>query len=119
MINLDGGRLTLQNVHLDFTLPQEPADRWSLFELSHAEGLSFQQCTITIRNESEGFDRPTASIINVRAGLADGAGMMKDTMPRPMEIDVRQSIFRGEASFLAFADARPVEMRADNVLMAI
>jgi hypothetical protein len=120
MVNVDGGQLIWHNIHLDFALPAGSSDHWSLFELSHAEALSFQQCTLTVRNSGESFG-PTASMIHVRPGLADGSGMMKDAMPalKPVEIEARQSIFRGEAGFLRFAGARPVAVQLENTLLAL
>jgi serine/threonine-protein kinase len=120
MIHVDGGQLVWHNIDLDFTLPSGTSDHWSLFELSHAEALSFQQCTLTVRSIGESFT-PTASMIHVRPGLADGSGMMKDAMPalRPVEIQARQSIFRGEAGFLRFAGSRPVDVQLENTLLAV
>jgi hypothetical protein len=119
MIHIDGGQLSLHNVHLDFTLPRDTGDRWSLFELNHADALSFQQCTVTIRS-ADSFG-PSASMINVRPGLADASGMMKDAMPtlKPVEIEARYSIFRGEATFLTFAGQRPIDLQLENVLLAL
>jgi len=120
MVNIDGGQLTLDNVHFDFTLPSDVSDRWSLFEVSRADALSLQSCSVTVRNSGAGFDRPSASMIDVRASLADGAGMMKDMAPpKKLEIEVRDSVFRGEATFLHFAAAQPIELRADNALLAL
>jgi hypothetical protein len=120
MVNVDGGQLIWHNIHLDFALPKGASDHWSLFELSHAEALSFQQCTVTVRGAGESFS-PTASMIYVRPGLADGSGMMKDAMPtlKPVEIEARQSIFRGEAGFLRFAGSRPVDVQLENTLLAL
>jgi serine/threonine protein kinase len=121
MVNLDGGQLTLHNVRLGFTLPRDMTDHWSLFEVGHADELRFQGCIVTVRNAGQGANRPTATMINVRAGLADGSGMMQDAMPvaEPVKIVAEQSIFRGEATFLQFAKARPVELRLEKVLIAL
>jgi serine/threonine protein kinase len=120
MVNVDGGQLIWNNIHLDFVLPRDSSDHWSLFELSHAEALSFLQCTLTVRGSGESYG-PTASMIHVRAGLADGSGMMKDAMPtlKPVEIEARQSIFRGESGFLRFAGSRPVDLRLEHTLLAL
>jgi hypothetical protein len=120
MVNVDGGQLIWNNIHLDFVLPRDTSDRWSLFELSHAEALNFLQCTLTVRGSGESYS-PTASMIYVRPGLADGSGMMKDAMPalKPVEIEARQSIFRGEAGFLRFAGSRPVDVRLEHTLLAL
>jgi serine/threonine-protein kinase len=120
MVNVDGGQLIWNNIHLDFVLPRDTSDHWSLFELSHAEALSFLQCTLTIRGSGDSYS-PTASMIRVRPGLADGSGMMKDAMPtlKPVEIEARQSIFRGESGFLRFAGSRPVDLRLEHTLLAL
>jgi serine/threonine-protein kinase len=120
MVQVDGGQLIWHNIHLDFVLPTDTSDAWSLFELSHAEALSFQQCTVTVRGAGEGFS-PTASMIHVRPGLADGSGMMKDAMPtlKPVEIEARQSVFRGESGFLRFGGARPVDLQLENTLLTL
>jgi serine/threonine-protein kinase len=121
MISVDGGQIAFHNVHFDFTPPAESSDHWSLFDLNHAEGLRLSGCTVTVRNTSQSFDRPTAGMINVRAGLAENAGMMKDAFParRPLEIQVRQSVFRGEAGFLRFGEGQPIELTAENMLFAL
>jgi serine/threonine-protein kinase len=121
MINLDGGRLTLHNIRFMLTVPRDMSDHWSLFEVGHADDFRLEGCVVTVRNLSQASGRSTATMINVRAGLADGSGMMQDAMPvaEPVNIVAEQSIFRGEATFLRFAKARPVDARLENVLVAV
>jgi hypothetical protein len=103
------------------TVPRDMSDHWSLFEVGHADDFRLEGCVVTVRNLSQASGRSTATMINVRAGLADGSGMMQDAMPvaEPVNIVAEQSIFRGEATFLRFAKARPVDARLENVLVAV
>ena len=121
MVNLDGGQLALHNVQLSFTIPRDVTGEWSLFEVGHADELRFQGCVLTVRNVGQASGRAGATMIHVRAGLADGSGMMQDSMPvvEPVEIVAEQTIFRGDATFLRFARFRPVELRLEKTLVAV
>jgi serine/threonine-protein kinase len=123
MVSIDGegGHLTLADVRIVLTLPRGASDHWSMFELGHTDGLRLENCAVTVRNNGTASDRPTATIVDVRAGLADGAGMMQDSMPQAAAVKVAalQSIFRGGATFLRFAKSRPVELRVENSLVAL
>lgn len=130
LIAVAGGELRLQNLQIELELPATlPAiERWTLFELRRADALRMQGCLATIRNARSGAslsDRRLAhfsnvSFIDVQSAPATGAMRSPDAtaMRKPVEIDVRQSMFRGEATWLRDADAEPMEVRFENSVLS-
>jgi serine/threonine protein kinase len=128
-----GGRLTMVGLEIVFDVPSPqdfPANRWSLFELQHAEYLGLERCVLTINNASADGEAYHPNVALLGTSLPPGA---PSTMNMPMntegaaplpsveaaEVWLEHSIVRGEASLLRASELQPVSLHWNDGLLAV
>lgn len=121
MVVLRGGTLYLHNVRLEYEPPQRASGRLSFFELTDADEFHLQDSSVTVRSLASVLDRPAVDVIRVTPGVASSAtNMMKETAPRkPVRIDVKRSIVRGEANFIRSLEGEAVDVNFENSVAAL
>ena len=108
MLQVLGGKLSIQGVHFRVELPYAPAEGWSLFYLNQAKELSLVRCTLTIRNDY----RSEAAFFHVQGPQSSSMMMPDDDMPvvsRP-SITLESCIARGQATFVRETDGLPCKL---------
>jgi eukaryotic-like serine/threonine-protein kinase len=126
MLTVAGGILTLINVSLELEIPRPiPSDRWALIEAQRAELLRLERCTLTIRNASESQLAYHQGVSFLEVTAPPGEGMMMDdaTAPLPppappVNIQLQNSIARGEAVFLRSPGQQSISLLWENGLLA-
>ena len=126
MIHVDGGRLALEWLDLEFDVPKlDGADRWSLVQLGGEDRLRMADCTMTIRAAGEGresFEAGLASFIEIDsdsalpppAAAGSGSG---EAMPKVVPIVLENCIARGEATLLRMPQSVRVDFAWTNGLL--
>ena len=125
MFNVADGELTLSGIALELDVPRGvPADSWSLFKIGAGEEVTFEKCSLTIRNASDqqtarhpevAFFRLVPST-GIEIAVADGpAG---NGMPPRARIELHDCLARGEAVFLRAEDPQPIDVDWRNGLLA-
>jgi hypothetical protein len=113
---------------LEFNVPSPqdlPTDRWSLFDLQHAEHLGLDRATVTVRNASA--DGPSYHLDAAVFGMSlppGTAAMMNDDMPMasvpdPVDLRLDHCLVRGEATLLRAAEAQSATLVWENGLLAV
>lgn len=133
MASVVGGHLTMVGLEIVFDVPSPqdfPANRWSLFELQHAEYLGLERCVLTINNASADGEAYHPNVALLGTSLPPGA---PSTMNMPMNTDgaapmpavaaaevwLEHSIIRGEASLLRASELQPVSLHWNDGLLAV
>jgi len=127
-----GGRLTMVGLEIGFDVPspQEfPADRWSLFELQHAEYLGLERCVLTVNNASSDGKAYHPNVALLATSLPPGAPSMNMPMAtegappapaaEPVEIWLEHCVVRGETSLLRSAEMQPITLHWNDGLLAV
>ncbi len=119
MFALIGSRLELANVQIEFDLARElPSDRWALFEMGQGEKLRLANCGLTIRNAADRRAAYHQEVAFFRLQAAPGSELLIDGEPGettgPVEIELVDSVARGEADLLRVEDLRPVRLDWTN-----
>ncbi len=78
MLTVRDGQLALHQLHFEFDAPSESTERWALFELSSADSLRLQNCTVTVRNAVAEVYGPTVAVVEVRRGASVEPGTVRD-----------------------------------------
>lgn len=117
MFSVAGGELTLRGLAWELDLPRDDPADWTLFETRRCERLVLDNCTLTVRGQSE--FAPRAAFIDVKAAPStssmDVAG--GDGEEHVVEIQLRNCVARGEAAFLRDNDLQSVQLRWENGLL--
>ncbi|RLS51582.1 MAG: serine/threonine protein kinase [Planctomycetota bacterium] len=111
MITVTSGGLTLFDIDLIFRVPRgRAANRWSLFSLQHAKNLTLRGVSVTLENAQR---QQPATVFEIRSASATGTDrLMPDGMMKgPIQIQISQSIFRGEAD--GFRMDESIELQVD------
>jgi hypothetical protein len=117
--------LNLINVALELDFPPlVPADTWTLVETQRAD-VRLERCSLTIRNASESAAAYQKGVAFIRTTPAPGEKSMMMTDPvvpppeaRPISLELRDCIVRGEAVFLRTVDTHPINLSWHNGLLA-
>ena len=125
MFSLTGTRLTISGVALELNVPRQvPADSWTMFEMSRADQIVLEDCSLTIRNSFNATaDRQTAfhtdvAVFRLKSMLTGGA--LLDGGPatsRRASLRIEDCVVRGEAVVLRVEDVQPVELTWTNGLL--
>jgi hypothetical protein len=121
MVTVRGGQLALHQIHFELDVPSDSTQRWSLFELTDADSLRLQSCSVTIRNAGEEAYAPAMSVIELRRGTTLEAGATREAAKArtPLGVDINQSIIRGEAILFHSPEGEPAKIRIVDSLIAL
>ncbi|MEZ6118462.1 MAG: serine/threonine-protein kinase [Pirellulaceae bacterium] len=118
MIQLDGGHLRLESVHLEMKVPTTELDgAWSLMEATQESKITLHTCSLTIRNtDDEGADSwlDDVAFVRVRPGAMDAPS--DNGMSTTMEVRLQDCIVRGQANLLRSNIGVPVRLNWQNGL---
>ncbi|MCA9200286.1 MAG: serine/threonine protein kinase [Planctomycetales bacterium] len=118
MIQLDGGHLRLESVHLEMKVPTTELDgAWSLIEATQESKVTLHTSSLTIRNtDDEGADSwlDDVAFIRVRPGVTDAPS--DNGMSATMEVRLQDCIVRGQANLLRADIGVPVRLNWQNGL---
>jgi serine/threonine-protein kinase len=121
MLTLSNCEMTFENVTMEFRVPREiAASRWTFFEIIDNAKLTFNNCVLTVRNDSVDHTTYHQDVAFFRSivpplGL-DTYGSDKQT---PLEITMNDSVLRGEATVFHTEIERDVNLSFNNVFVAI
>lgn len=114
MFSLNGGRLTLVGVEFEMQLPADvPSDSWSVVEISNAEAVQLERCTLTVTQTLDDPAIKTAFFRLDQSPILLGG----DNQPK-CEIDLQDCIARGEADLLRLKGTVPLTLQWSNGLLA-
>ncbi|MDR3110362.1 MAG: serine/threonine protein kinase [Planctomycetaceae bacterium] len=121
MLTLSNCEMTFENIAIEFRVPREiAASRWTFFEIIDNAKLTFNNCVLTIRNDSldhTTYHQDVAFFRSVVPPLGlDTYGSGKQT---PLEITMNDSVLRGEAAVFHTEIERDVNLSFNNVFVAI
>ncbi|HUG19865.1 MAG TPA: serine/threonine-protein kinase, partial [Planctomycetaceae bacterium] len=127
MITLQAGSLELEGVEIEFvirhSLRDVSKDEWVLFSLPEAEKLQLKNVVLTIRNSAR--HQPAAFLL---AGKGTDLDRMKmKQMPPvgitegviPFEVEISNSLIRGEADGILLENIRPGQIRASETMFLL
>jgi len=117
MFTLGGGQLRLVSVALELDVPRHlPVDRWTFFELSRAESLQLEGCSLTIRNP---YPQETSFFrVRMPAG-ADRFELEPGSLwGAPAQIDMTDCIVRGDAVMVDVDPLQPLRFGWTNGLLS-
>ncbi len=120
MITLIRGELTLVGVHLEFDVPDEPFDHWTLFRLQDVELFWLIRCSMTIRNDRGKRGARHSNVAFFRLGPAwtsDRAPPASALQPGFSAIDMLDCEARGEAFLVQTHASVPMRLRWTNGLL--
>ncbi|MHB8898766.1 MAG: serine/threonine-protein kinase [Thermoguttaceae bacterium] len=122
MIQVSGGRLTVESVSLEMDIPRDiPSESWALVRLLAGGRVAFRNCSLRLRNASDGFGSYHRDVAFFRASPRDNATM---TLPDPMKLDrtpdieLDNCLVCGEACFVRLAESLPFQVTWHNGLLA-
>ena len=103
-LQIFGGQLTLQQLHLELTVPTDTLEgEWSLFQLEQTQLVSLRDCTITVRNSYGGrfSNLDHVAVFHVVRPRRDDM-LDPDTEGSRLltEIDLQNCVLRGETTVL-------------------
>jgi len=118
LININGGALTLSNVHLQVATDDTVSQPWALFAMEGSGRLRCRQSTITIDSEYQ----TSASIVKlIRSAVQpvdsmsnDGLG---DEISRRVQFD--DCVIRGAADLVVAEESRPTALEISRSLITI
>jgi serine/threonine-protein kinase len=121
MLTVRNGQLALHQVHFEFDAPADSTQRWAVFELNDADSLRLQSCSITVRSNASEVFSPAVAVIEIRRGSAAEPSTGRDASKarRPVEVDLNQTIIRGETTLVQSPDGEPTKIRIVGSLVAI
>ncbi len=121
MIRVQGGRLTIQGLHLEMTVPDDTLDgEWSLFELEDNEATSIRQSTITIHNSYGGRYSNLDNVAVFHLVPPDRNQMLDPDMGQPRattKIELADCVVRCEATLLRSKETAPLNLTWTNGLL--
>jgi hypothetical protein len=121
MIQLVGGELHLQGLHIMLEVPRAGVERWSLMELQKVDILDLQDTAITIKNSLGGRSRYIEDVAVVELRVPPGSDMPDGSQPGNVgsitEINLRNCLVRGEATLLRADESVPVQLKWVNGLL--
>jgi hypothetical protein len=121
MIQVTGGQLQLDGIHLEMTVPNETLDgEWSLFQLSDASWLRIRRSTLSIHNSYGGRFSNLDNVAVFNCILPDRNDMLDPDMGQPREstrVELEDCVIRCEATVLRARDAIPIRFQWTNGLL--
>ena len=121
MLRVRGGRLTLEGLHLEMTVPTDTLEgEWSLLQVEKTQLVRLRNCTITVSNSYGGrfSNLDHVSVLHVMRPLRDD---LLDPPPRGArlltEIDLTNCVIRGETTVLRAKEATPLRFKWHNGLL--
>ncbi|MFP6620122.1 MAG: protein kinase [Pirellulaceae bacterium] len=125
MIQVIGGNLTLQNIHLRLELPAEFRQSWTVFGLQDTERLLLERSSITVTSGAgAGGSNPITGVAffeflppeaDDMTDLSKSPGQMPTPVP---QLILQESIARGPATLVRTMGAIPFKLRWNNGLLA-
>ena len=125
VFTLFSSAVQFENVALEFRLnPRVLATHWSLFELSGNTQLTFNQCSLTIRNRSLIDDSVNHDdVVFFRNGLAsggaEGAYTTDESFMEPVSITLTSTLLRGEAAAIESKVTQDIIIECTNSIIAL
>lgn len=115
MFSLTGSELALLNLAIELDIPRDvPADRWTLLELTQAETLRLERCSLTIRNAQH------REVAFFRVKASPAATVLTDQSPasdQAARITMTDCIVRGRAVVVRAESLQPVHLSWTNGLL--
>jgi serine/threonine-protein kinase len=125
MLTVAGGRLTLINVAMELHIPSPadvPAKNWALFEAQRSDLIDLESCSLSISNATGQGMAYHSNVAFFSVAPAPGHDSMmasEDVMgDQPVNIELKNCLARGEATFLATQGNQPVRLSWNNGLLA-
>jgi len=120
MISMTGGQLTLLNMVLEMELSAAAiGDGWTLFETQRAESIRLENCWLTLKNAGLNAQH-NATFFDVRMPAGGEALMAAGaTAPSGLNLELKNCVARGEATFVRANDLLPVHVTWENGLLAV
>jgi serine/threonine-protein kinase len=120
MISLAGGQVTVVGVAMELQVPRGvPAENWSLLETFGGQTLKLERCVLTIQNRSGqgGAYHQDVAFLRVRSSLGPDGSMVGSSAVPLANVELADSVARGEADFLRVEEMQPVHLVWDNGLL--
>jgi eukaryotic-like serine/threonine-protein kinase len=106
MISVVNGSLEVFDVDIVFRVPRgRSVDRWSMFSLEYAKQVTLRGVSVTLDNPLQ--QQPgTLFELKTPSGTLRERMMPESMMPGPVQIQISESVFRGEADGFRLTEAR-------------
>ena len=110
MISVVNGGLEVFDVDIVFRVPRgRSVDRWSIFSLEYAKQVTLRGVSVTLENALQ--QQPcTLFELKAPSGTLMERMMPESMMPGPLQIQISESVFRGEADGFRLTEARDVRI---------
>ncbi len=110
MISVVNGGLEVFDVDIVFRVPRgRSVDRWSIFSLEYAKQVTLRGVSVTLENALK--QQPcTLFELKSPSGTLRERMMPESMMPGPIQIQISESVFRGEADGFRLTDARDARL---------
>jgi hypothetical protein len=128
MIEIGGGSITWQGVHVIVEVPQEPSDGWSMFYLKRIDSVHLTDSVLTVRNVGPRGDSMHAKVSffelepQLRPVDADVLGMdngelKPPAVQPPQHLHIERCIVRGQATLVRGEQAMPFRVVCEQSLI--
>ena len=124
MIQLIGGNLTLQNLHLRLELPDEFRPSWKLFALQDIERLRLENASLTVtRQAAANREHPLSGVaffdfLPSQIAPSNDNEDSSEQMPTPVpQLVLQDFLARGPATLIRTTEAIPFKLRWNNGLL--
>ena len=119
MITVVKGGLEVFDVDIVFRVPRgRSIDRWSIFSLEYAKQVTLRGVSVTLGNELQ--QQPcTLFELKSPSGTLMERMMPESMMPGPIQIQISESVFRGEADGFRLTDARDARIEITHSAWAL
>ena len=119
MISVVNGGLEVFDVDIVFRVPRgRSVDRWSIFSLEYAKQVTLRGVSVTLENALK--QQPcTLFELKVPSGTLLERRMPESMMPGPIQIQISESVFRGEADGFRLTEARDARIEITHSAWAL
>ncbi len=121
MIQVSAGKLTMEGVAVELEIPRDmPSESWALVRLSTGGRVSFKACALRVRNASDTFTAYHQDVAFFRVNPPDSPKATPTDparLDRTPDIELRDCLACGEASFVRVSESLPLLVVWSNGLL--